>query len=214
MKLTVRGHWDGTYDGSPEEKFEYSCEVPFSDLIAKESKMKKVIVMVGLPGSGKTTYVHRELLRQLPNAYIFSADQYMVDGVGNYEFNPNKLGNCLNDFTHAMMAQHEDAAAGVIDSVLIVDNTNLTNVERAPYISLALAFGYEVDVITVQAQGLSMADLAKRNVHGVSEETLQRMVDKYEAELWAPWKYNPLIKTKTVNGTPRGHTTNDGWGNK
>ena len=28
MKLTVRGHWDGTYDGSPEEKFEYSCEVP------------------------------------------------------------------------------------------------------------------------------------------------------------------------------------------
>ncbi len=28
MKLTVRRHWDGTYDGSPEEKFEYSCEVP------------------------------------------------------------------------------------------------------------------------------------------------------------------------------------------
>lgn len=180
--------------------------------------MKKVIVMVGLPGSGKSTYT-KVVLREHPYAEIFSADDYMIDTSGNYCFDPNRLGAChsacLREFTNKIIEDRNDNLFNPdYDSVLIVDNTNLTNVERAPYISLALAFGYEVDVITVQAQGMSMADLAKRNTHGVSEETLQRMVDKYEAELWAPWKYNPLVKTQTVNGNPRGHTTNDGWGNK
>ena len=185
--------------------------------------MKKVIIMVGLPGSGKSTYI-KTILREHPYAEIFSADDYMIDTIGNYHFDPNRLGAChsacLYEFTNKITFEDRNDNLfnsdydSVHDSVLIVDNTNLTNIERAPYISLALAFEYEVEVITVQAKGLTMADLAKRNVHGVSEETLQRMVDKQDAELWAPWKYNPRVKTQTINSNPAPHTANDGWGNK
>lgn len=173
--------------------------------------MKKVIVLVGLPGSGKSTIANK--IATSRGAHVFSADKYMVDANGNYDFRFERLGrchaNCLHDFASTMMAEAERTE---INSVLIVDNTNMTNIERAPYVSLGLAFGYEIEVAFVES-GLSLEALAKRNVHGVSAAGLERMSQNMDRALWAPWKYNPNVKSCTIdNFISTQHTTNDGWG--
>lgn len=157
--------------------------------------MKKVVLMVGVPGSGKST-IANTIVNECGYGGVVSADKYMVDN-GNYEFKIERLArchaNCLHDFAEILHYHAEDAAAGVIDSLIIVDNTNLNNIERAPYVSLALAYGYNVEICFVQTS-LSYAELAARNVHGVSVGSIARMFQNMETHLWAPWAHNRNIK--------------------
>jgi hypothetical protein len=56
--------------------------------------------------------------------------------------------------------------------VLVVNNTNTTLVEIAPYYAIAAAYGLEVDLITLLCPP-SIA--AERNVHGVSLAACEAM---------------------------------------
>jgi predicted kinase len=123
---------------------------------------KKAVILVGVSGSGKSTFASREY----PSAVTVSADHYfMVDG--EYRFDVSKLGEahgaCLRAFVEA-------AISGV--GRIVVDNTNTTLVELAPYISLAKAYGYGVEVVRVRCP-VSVA--AARNTHGVPEGAIRAM---------------------------------------
>jgi predicted kinase len=127
-----------------------------------------VHIMRGVSGSGTSTYVKEHW----PRATVVSADAYFINAEGVYVFDPAKLGDahawCLRDFVYSCrkgLAEH-----------LVVDNTNVSVWEVAPYYSLALAYGHPVEVIRVGAIG-SLREYTKRNVHDVPYETVRKQYE-------------------------------------
>jgi predicted kinase len=113
----------------------------------------KVFILVGVSGSGKST-VAREL-----GGVSVSADHYFTDADGNYNFDPSKLSDahaaCLRQFlAHVQMRRAQ----------VVVDNTNTTVAEIAPYAAIALAYGFELEILFVPCD----PEVAHaRNTHGV-----------------------------------------------
>jgi len=144
----------------------------------------RVIVMRGVPGSGKTTAA-MEIVKSYV-AYgsyrhkIVSADAYFVRlGNGRYAFDASLLSQahaeCFKSFIEALQRKTD---------LVIVDNTNSTAVEMAPYMLGAAAYGYEAEYVTIHCDPIVAA---ARNVHGVSEQVVVSMYERMLNERMPPW---------------------------
>jgi predicted kinase len=133
--------------------------------------MKNLILLRGLPGSGKSTAA--KLLGANGAGYAHhEADMYfMQDGV--YNFDASKLRNahewCRNQTEKSMM---DDKI-----SVVIVSNTFTQEWEMEAYTNLANQYGYRVTSFIVENRHGGV------NVHGVPEDKLQMMKDRFEFKL-------------------------------
>ena len=130
----------------------------------------KVVLLRGVSGSGKSTYTRKNY----KNSIVCSADHFFTIN-GQYTFNPSKLGEahqaCIKKFV--LRCTNEDFN----DDTLIVDNTNLTVAEIAPYVQVALAFGHQVEIIRLVCM---VAEAAKRNTHGVPFKSVEAMAHRFE----------------------------------
>lgn len=143
----------------------------------------KVLIMRGLPGSGKSTWVRNYWNSMDPGTYplVCSADDYhMVDD--EYRYDPKKAGaahtECLRKFLNGLQGERYDS--------IIVDNTNTTAAEIAPYYRLAEMFGVETKIVRVCCD-LQLA--MSRQTHAVPESTIFTMWQNLNSErLPAYWK--------------------------
>jgi predicted kinase len=143
--------------------------------------MKNMIIMRGLPGSGKS-YRAKELYYKFKEKYpyhlygIFQADAFWYTLSGKYEYD-SKLAGYAHDFCRGKVAFA--AKRGV--NLIIVDNTNITIEEMKPYLTIAAIFGYQV---TIEYSGTPWAwdvkECVARNQHAVPEDVIQSMKDKYQ----------------------------------
>jgi len=139
----------------------------------------KVVVMRGLPGSGKSTHVRETY----PGAHVFSADDWFVGLDGVYRHDHTKLPqahqSCFRSFMHFLQDE-------LAEGVLVVDNTNVHAWEIAPYILAAESYGSTVEIVEIQCDPLVAAS---RNVHGVPEGNILRMSEEMakETEGLPPW---------------------------
>ena len=170
----------------------------------------RLIILRGIPGSGKSTFVKKEL----PKADLVASadDGMMVDGV--YKFDPAKLpaahGACLRAVISALQSGEAQRViahtAGLIapppEPVIVVDNTATSIAEVAPYVAVGQAYGAEVVVITLR---INPAIAAPRNVHGVPESGVHRMAAALDegTKGMMPWWDHQLLTWDAETSTYR-----------
>lgn len=151
------------------------------------------MIMRGLPGSGKSTWVRNQLTKPEFKRWMHvSADDYFI--VGNtYRYDPKKIGEahaqCLRRFVAELYPLRPEAPEGIF-----VDNTNTTAVEIAPYYALALTYGADVKIIRINCP---FEVAAPRNVHGVPTSTIWRMYQNILSERLPPHWVEEIIWTES-----------------
>ena len=133
--------------------------------------MKILYLLRGLPGSSKST-----LAKQLGGTH-FETDNYFLDDNKNYKFDGSKLREahqwCQDLVSDAMLLNH---TTGHNDTI-VVSNTFTKEWEMKPYIDMAKDWEYRVFSIIVENRHGGV------NQHGVPDEKLQQMNDRFEIKL-------------------------------
>lgn len=142
--------------------------------VTSSCKGKLVIIPIGLPGSGKSTFT--ELVKSSVGykVDVHSTDNFFLDKSGNYNFDPSKLGRFhkqnLENFKKSLLKR---------TPVIIVDNTNLRARDRNKYAKEAEKAGYEVQMVVIGEFTDEAAKIyAKRNRHGVTLEKIKDMAGR------------------------------------
>ena len=133
--------------------------------------MKNLYLLRGLPGSGKST-----LAKQLGGSH-FETDKYFVGENGEYNFDGSKLKEahqwCQDSVVNAMVLNHTTGE----HETIVISNTFTQEWEMKPYMDIAKEWGYRVFTIIVENRHGGV------NQHGVPDEKLQQMNDRFEIKL-------------------------------
>lgn len=131
-----------------------------------------LLLLRGLPGSGKTTLA--KMLSENNTFPVFSVDDYFTnESTGEYIFNFQN--------NHLAYKQCEDLSRDAMKqkiTKIIVHNTFTMDWELEPYFKLAKELNYNLFVVTVENYHKN------KNTHGVSDEQLQKMAEKYKVKLF------------------------------
>lgn len=128
--------------------------------------MKTLILLRGLPGSGKTT------LGYAIGVVPLSADDYFYDESGNYNFDASKLRAAHNWCRLRTEQQMEDG----VDTI-VVANTFTQKWEMDGYYELANQYGYRVHSVIVENRHGGV------NVHNVPDDKVKQMQERFEVIL-------------------------------
>ncbi len=128
----------------------------------------------GLPGSGKSTFA-----THIWNEYaVCEADKFFYDKEGNYNFDPSKLKDahawCKNE-VETRMKDHQINQQYYPE--IAVSNTFTQEWEMKDYYELAEKYGYKVVSLIVENRH------GGKNVHGVPDDKLQIMKNRFEIKL-------------------------------
>ena len=128
--------------------------------------MRDLILLRGLPGSGKTTVAYGF------GVVPISADDYFYDDDGNYYFNARELPKahkqCFVRVEGMMMSD---------EPKIVVANTFTQEWEFKEYYELAKQYGYRVHSLIVENRHGST------NVHNVPKEKLEQMKERFVIKL-------------------------------
>ncbi len=156
----------------------------------------QVIIMRGLPGSGKSSYIKKLMGGTLeidPTHIICSADDFHMLN-GKYVYVAANTGEahkqCLQKFLHAVQVHPQP-------SFVFVDNTNTTKEEIAPYYRLAELFTQSIRIVRCHVAPEDVINKI-RNTHAVPDSTIWNMHQNILSErLPAYWK-EEIIDVRSI----------------
>ena len=133
--------------------------------------MKKLILLRGLPGSGKSTAA--KLFQGSGYSSHYEADMYFInEETGEYQFDPSKL-----KLAHNWCAIQTQKA--MVDEIptIVISNTFTQEWEMDNYRELAKMHDYQVFTLIVENRHSGV------NVHGVPVDKLKAMEERFELKL-------------------------------
>ena len=134
--------------------------------------MKIAIILRGVPGSGKTSFI--DLMRKFSDEVsVHSVDDLHVDNVGNFLWDEeNEERYYTLNFADFVRSCAEEIPLVVCDCI----NIQVENFQK--YVNIAKQFGYFVYVVTPDPPSINQS--AKRNKHHVSSEQAREMYKRWE----------------------------------
>ena len=134
---------------------------------------KNLYIVRGIPGSGKST-----IAKSIGKPWqIFEADQFFMKN-GKYQFDGSKIRLAHETCKRKV---HYWMRPGLFSSILfrniVVSNTFTQEWEMEFYQKIAKKYGYRVHTIIIENRHGGV------NQHGVPEEKLKQMRDRFEISL-------------------------------
>jgi predicted kinase len=137
--------------------------------------MKKLFLIRGLPGSGKSTFA-KELVGS--DFLICEADKFFYDREGNYNFDATKLKEAHESCRNRVETYMKDSLVNdQFYREIAVSNTFTREWEMQAYIDLAAQYDYRVFSIIIENRH------GNSNVHGVPDEVVKNMQLRFEIKL-------------------------------
>ena len=127
--------------------------------------MKQLILLRGLPGSGKSTFAN------LLGGIHVEADQYFMRD-GEYRFDASKLKQAHNWCKLRVEHSMEDG----VDKIT-VSNKFTQEWEMDAYFELAEKYGYQISCLIVENRHDS------KNIHGCPDDKIEQMRNRFEIKL-------------------------------
>lgn len=141
--------------------------------------MKKVVILRGVPGVGKSSHVEDMIEGVEPgtSVRVCSADYYFMDK-GEYRFDVTKIVQahnfCMGKFLTGLMERQ---------GLLIVDNTFIRKWEYENYVCAAMLAGWEVEIHEFRVGTVAeIRECYRRCRHGVPLDVIARMAVEFEMD--------------------------------
>lgn len=131
--------------------------------------MKKLVIIRGIPGSGKSTYANglmKAYQSEGRTTAHFEADMFFTHEDGSYHWNPKQIG-----FAHQWCQNQVRESLKNCD-VVLVSNTSVKKKDVDIYVKIAQEAGAKYDIYRMFGQF--------QNVHEVPAETVQKMLESFE----------------------------------
>ena len=139
---------------------------PVSFFTIVEVERQRIIVLVGLPGSGKSSWLERRGVTGLSSDWLRVV---LADDITTQSIHPRVFQSLRYLLRHRL-------AIGRLESYL--DATHLTPEERRPYIDIARSYGCEVEAVFFNVPPEICRERNRGRSRIVPEEAMEMMAAK------------------------------------
>lgn len=124
----------------------------------------EIVLIRGLPGSGKSTIAKGTMFENFKH---YEADQFFTDTGGAYKYDSKKI-KAAHDW-----CQRETIKALEAGYSVVISNTFTRRFEMEPYVKMSQRFRCPIRIIEATGNW--------QNVHGVPDDVIERMQDRWES---------------------------------
>lgn len=150
-----------------------------------------VVLAIGLPGSGKSSWFHRHKIRPLSSDLL---RELLFDDATEQRFQDLIFSNLRSMLKARLIARRP---------MNYVDATNLTSHDRHGWIKLAKDYGYEVQAVFFDVPVETCLERNQKRDRVVPEDVMRRMAGKMKAPTFEEgFSKITVVRVKAKDSTP------------